>query len=65
MDPYRGRKKPLEDRFILDLGWIPDGDTEGEFKLVLLKNEKWEDPVKSFRSRQKSVIVDEIEQWLF
>jgi len=48
---------------IIDLGWYPDSDENGGYKLFLIKNYNWEKPLEYFESRDTKAIVDKIEYW--
>ena len=45
---------------VLDLGWYPDGDKNGAYKLSLVKDYKWEKPLECFTSRITKEIVEKI-----
>lgn len=49
----------------IDLGWYPEGDPNGSFKLQAILNDNWENPLLSFSSRNKDEIVKTTENWLF
>ncbi len=51
--------------FIIDLGWYPDGDPNGNFVLQAVLNEDWLDPLMKFSSRNKDEIVETLEKWLW
>jgi hypothetical protein len=53
-----------KDNITVDLGWYPEGKVEGNYLLVLIEKENWAKPVFSFESRDKAVIVHEIEKLL-
>lgn len=62
----RKRKKQIEEQTIsIDLGWYPDGDVNGSFRLIALLNHNWEEPLLEFSSRNKDEIVQTLEHWLF
>ena len=46
---------------LVDLGWYPDADINGTFRLVVIKHTEWEDPLEVFESRSKKEIVEKIE----
>ena len=65
-DHTRKRNKQVEtQRLAIDLGWYPDGDPEGAFRLEAILDEDWENPLLTFESRSRQEIVDTIECWLF
>jgi hypothetical protein len=49
---------------VLDLGWYPNSDKNGTYKLFLIKNYNWENPLEYFESRDTKAIVDKIEYWI-
>jgi hypothetical protein len=53
-----------KDSFTVDLGWYPEGKVDGEYLLVLIKNENWSEPIFDFSSRDKGRIIQEIERLL-
>ena len=58
---------------LLDLGWYPSDDPEGEYHLVALRkhtNEdemrsSWDRPLRALTSRSRSEIVQSVEDWLW
>ncbi len=49
----------------IDLGWYPDGDPRGEYRLIAILNDDWLHPVLEFTSRSTRKIAEVIEFWLF
>ncbi len=49
---------------IIDLGWYPDGDKNGCYKLLFIENENWEKPLHKFNSTSNVEIVETLEHWL-
>lgn len=47
---------------IIDLGWYPETEVDGTFRLELIKNKDWENPIKTFESRSKKQIVEKVEE---
>lgn len=65
-DVSRKQNKQTENqRLGIDLGWYPDGEPNGSFKLLAILNENWEKPLLEFSSRSKEEIVRTLEKWLF
>lgn len=58
-------KQSEEQKLIIDLGWYPDGEPEGNFILQAVLNEDWVDPLMRFSSRSKDEIVKTLEKWLW
>ena len=54
-----------EQKLSIDLGWYPDGDPDGHFRMVALINDCWEKPLLELISRSKREVVETLEQWLF
>ena len=59
------KRKKREEKTEIDLGWYPDCDPEGSFRLVVIKNGEWEHPFLEFSSRSKAEIIEKMEEWLF
>jgi len=51
-------------RILIDLGWYPDFNSEGNFRFVLIRDYQWDEPVRSIQTRNKDEIVAIIESWL-
>ena len=49
----------------IDLGWYPDGDSDGKFTLRAVPDNNWDEPLLEFSSRSKDAIVQTLEKWLF
>ncbi|MCI8810661.1 MAG: hypothetical protein HFF84_11230 [Oscillibacter sp.] len=65
-DKTRKQNKQVEhQRLGIDLGWYPDGDPSGSFRLEAILNDDWINPLLTFSSRSKREIVDTLEYWLF
>ncbi len=47
---------------IVDLGWYPETEINGTFRLMLIKDEEWESPLEVFESKNKEEIVEKIEK---
>jgi hypothetical protein len=48
----------------LDLGWVPEADLNGKYKLTLIKNEDWDSPIAFYESLSKDDIASKIDSWL-
>lgn len=65
-DSQRKQNKQLEtQRLGIDLGWYPDGDPKGAFRLQAVLDGNWESPLLEFSSRSKKEVVKILEAWLF
>ncbi|TXK83450.1 hypothetical protein FU659_13755 [Paenibacillus sp. N3.4] len=51
-----------KDNITVDLGWYPECSVEGNYLLVLIKNEDWANPFFCFESRRKAAIIHKIEK---
>lgn len=49
---------------IIDLGWYPSYDENGNYILLLIKNYNWDSPLEKVVSKSKSEIVAYIEKWV-
>ena len=49
---------------IIDLGWYPDMDPKGNFRLVLIKNLDWQNPIETFETRSAEEVKNKIEYFL-
>ena len=49
---------------LIDLGWYPDGDTDGSYKLYMIKDYNWDAPLEAFETKQKAEIISRIEYWV-
>ncbi|GED01423.1 hypothetical protein P8907_13870 [Bacillus atrophaeus] len=47
--------------YMVDLGWYPDADAEGNYQLIMVQDENWEQPVYEFQSVSHIEIVKNIE----
>lgn len=62
----RKRNKQTEEQEIaVDLGWYPDGEPDGKFRLQAIMNKDWNDPLLDYSSRNKDEIVKTLEKWLW
>ncbi|MBN3522648.1 hypothetical protein [Paenibacillus apiarius] len=50
---------------IVDLGWYPEAEPEGEYGLKLIKEKDWERPIGSLSTKNKDEVVHTIEMWLW
>jgi hypothetical protein len=50
--------------FLLDVGWYPDSKPEGGFRAVLLRNQDWAHPLRTYETRTLSELVQQVEEWL-
>lgn len=66
MDVEDGRWIIPEEHLIIDLGWYPDGDPDGQYTLKLAtirKDLDWE-TIKVHKTRDRFEVRDTIEEWL-
>lgn len=62
---YRENKQQKEQVIGIDLGWYPDGDPKGAYRLLAVLDHNWEEPILEYTSRSTREIVDIIEFWLY
>ena len=48
----------------IDLSWYPDGNINGSYILVMVKDYDWLNPLEELRTRNKAEIVSHIEYWV-
>ncbi|ENQ3106209.1 hypothetical protein ACEOWJ_002215 [Bacillus cereus] len=53
------------DDIILDVGWYPEMDPKGSYKLQLVKDGNWQNPVEVFYSKNREEVVKVIEALLW
>ena len=51
-------------KLLLDVGWYPDSQPEGCFQMILLRNKDWDNPLRMFKTKELSELVQQIEEWL-
>lgn len=49
---------------ILDLGWYPDSCIHGMYRLVLIKNQDWSNPIYILETKEKKTVIEAIETQL-
>lgn len=49
---------------IIDLGWYPDMDPKGNFRLVLIKDKDWQNPIETFETRGVEEVRNKIDDFL-
>jgi hypothetical protein len=54
---------PIEHDYVLDLGWYPDQDPQGRYRLVVLRH-NWEKSLCAFESRERVAVRDTMEHWM-
>lgn len=64
MDLKDGKWILLPNATLIDLGWYPDGDLQGSYRLVKIENKEWSSPVATFQSTDRIAIQEKIEEWL-
>ncbi|MDE7324779.1 MAG: hypothetical protein K2N63_00615 [Lachnospiraceae bacterium] len=53
-----------KENLIIDLGWYPNYDANGNYILMLVKDYKWDWPLAQVSSKSKKEIVACIEKWV-
>lgn len=46
--------------YILDIGWYPEFDKKGQFLILLIKSENWDNPVYKKYCRKKNDLISGI-----
>ncbi|MCI9513123.1 MAG: hypothetical protein HFF61_02165 [Oscillospiraceae bacterium] len=59
------RKQSGGQTVAIDLGWYPDGDPAGAYRLEAILDDNWENPILECTSRSTREIVETMEYWLF
>ena len=54
----------FENNFILDLGWYPEFDINGNFILQVIKHNDWDKPIFKKRISYSSVLYEKINEAL-
>ncbi len=62
---YKENKQTIKHTIAIDLGWYPDGDPGGNYRLVTILDDNWENPVLTVETRSTQEIVDTMELWMF
>ena len=57
--------KTVKHTLAIDLGWYPEGDREGRYRLVAILDRDWSRPVLEMETRSTREVVDRMELWLF
>lgn len=55
--------QPLRN-LLIDLGWYPAYDINGNYVLELIRNFDWDRPLKRVVSKSKNDIIYDIEKWV-
>ena len=50
---------------IIDLGWYPDGDIKGSYRLVAILDDHWNKPILELKTRSTQEVGDTMELWMF
>ena len=50
------------ENIIIDLGWYPDCDPKGTFKIFFMKDYDWKNAIDYFETRSKSKAISKIEE---
>jgi len=54
-----------DEKYILDVGWYPAFHIEGTFRVVVIKNCDWENPILSRESRVINTLKSHIEECVY
>ncbi len=64
-DTYKENKKIITHTLAIDLGWYPDGDIKGNYRLIAILDNDWSNPILELKTRSTQEVADTIEQWVF
>ena len=56
----KGRKVTLG----IDVGWYPDMDPDGCYRILVIRNAEWEKPLEKYESRDIDDIIIKVEEFL-
>ena len=56
----KGRKVTLG----IDVGWYPDMDPNGCYRIQVIRNNEWEEPLEKYESRDIDDIIIKVEEFL-
>ncbi|MDO4433638.1 MAG: hypothetical protein Q4B82_03550 [Alysiella sp.] len=51
-----------DDLYVIDVGWYPDGDVNGNFCIVLIKNSDWVRPLAKYIVHYPDEVINTIKQ---
>ncbi len=57
--------KTMKRTLAVDLGWYPEGNPKGCYKLVAILDNNWNQPILEMKTRSTQEVADTIELWLF
>lgn len=58
-------QKIITHTLAIDLGWYPDGDIKGNYRLIAILDNDWSNPILELKTRSTQEVADTIEQWVF
>lgn len=58
------RKKNKRVNIVIDLGWYPENEPTGVFRLCVIMDSDWFNPKETFISRNHQEIAEKIEEFL-
>ncbi|MCI8649144.1 MAG: hypothetical protein HFG20_03415 [Anaerotruncus sp.] len=51
-------------KLVIDLGWYPSFDPDGQYLLLLVRNHCWDSPLEKTASKSKTEIISQLEKWV-
>ena len=48
----------------IDLGWYPSYDPGGHYRLLLVQNHQWDQPLERVETRLKAEVIACVEKWV-
>lgn len=62
---YRQNHQTIKHTFAIDLGWYPEGDINGNYYLIAVLDDDWQNPICELKTRSTQEVIDTIELWMF
>lgn len=47
-----------DDKYILDVGWFPEGELDGSFRVVIIENYNWDQPIFIKRVNSIDMLIE-------
>lgn len=63
-DMFRATFRILNFDYTIDVGWLPEGDAEGGYKIVLVKDDNWDELVKCRKTSDYSLLESYMEEYM-
>lgn len=53
-----------EKKYILDIGWYPEFEINGAFRLLIIKNSDWETPFKKYECKDIDTLLKYLDKFI-